>query len=676
MADKLDDKEILALIDNEFQNSMGIEGGEISEERAKAWKYYLSKEFGNEVEGQSSVVTSDVSDVVDGIMPSLLRLFTTADNLVSFDAVGPEDEAQAEQASDYVNHVFFKENPAFSILYTWFFDALVQKNGIVKAWYDDSEKVTRESYQGLTTEEFLELLEDEELEAVERSEEESVLIAEDGSEIPYTTHDVVFKRKNKKGKIKVENVPPEQYRISNDARGLDPSCARFVGQERDDVTRAELIEMGFDAAIVDDLPAEGNRVYSSSEQISRRDKTDETGENSGDRSQDLITLREAYVHVDVDGTGRAELRQIYTAGNEVLSNEPVDRQPFHVICPQPLPHKHFGRATAEKVMDVQLTNSTILRQTLMNLYHTNNPGHGVWEQGIGEHTLDDLLSTQVGGTKRFARPPQESYMPITVPFTAGASFPMMEYWDKVKRDRTGIAADSEGLDPEQLKNIQTTVMSQANDLSKMKVEAVARIFAETGIKSLMLHIHELVLKHQQKEQIVKLRNEWVAVDPREWRERENVTVNIGLGIGSREQNLLHLNAIWEKQREIAMATGMNSIVQPQNIYNTCAEIVKNANLKQPEMFFTKVDEIPQQPDPQAELVAKQQQLEQQDQALKAAKLELDKQKTALEHERGMLEIQRKSEADDMDYDAKMEQNANDLTKLEVESNRNIPGANI
>lgn len=677
MADKLTEKELISLIDDEFESSMGKQGGEISEDRATAWDYYLSKPLGNEIEGQSSVVTSDVSDVVDGIMPSLLRIFTTADNLVSFDPVESNDTAQAEQESDYVNHVMFKQNPAFMILYTWFFDALVQKNGIVKAWWDDSEQVTRETYEGLSQNELFELLNDPELEPIERSEREVETVLPDGSIGVAPVHDIVFKRSTAKGQVRIENVPPEQYRISSDSRNLDPTSARFVGQERDDVTRSELLEMGFDKTIVDELPADQVHVFSSEEEIARRDTTDETTGATGDRSQDKIVLREAYIKVDVDGTGKSELRQIFTAGNKILSNEPADRQPFHVISPQPLPHKHFGRASAEKVMDVQQVNTTLLRQTLDNLYHSNNPKKNVWEQGIGEHTLDDLLSTRVGGINRFARPPSESYSTEVVPFTAAASFPMLEYWDKVKRDRTGITADGDGLNPEQLKNIQTSVLAQANDLSRMKIEAVARIFAETGIKSLMLHIHELVLKYQQKAEIVRLRNQWVQVDPREWRTRTNMTVNIGLGIGTREQNLLHLNAIWEKQREIVQAGGLGSLVTATNLYNTTAEIVKNANLKDPNMFFTRVDQIqPPGADEQQQLIEQQQQLEAQRQQIDAAKLEQSQQKMMLEHQRAMLELERKYSKDQQDYDIKLDEIANKLTELELNSGENVPGARV
>lgn len=678
--EKMTDEQLLALVDGEFDEALGAPGGSISNERAEAWSYYLSEPLGNEVDGQSSVVTSDVADVVDGIMPSLLRLFTTADNLVSFDPVGPEDEPAAEQESDYVNYVFFKQNPAFEIMHSWFFDALVQKNGIVKAWWDESEIVTTESYQGLSEEELGQLLDDEELEPIEREEREAEDVIEIATPagvgqqvVKVTVHDVTFRRVSKRGRCRVANIPPEEYRISSDARSLDPSQARMVGHERE-VTRSELIEMGFDKDLVDSLPSQESTL-ATPEDTARRNKSDEQQEGPRDRSQDRILLREAYIWVDYDGDGRSELRQIFAAPGKLLSNEPADRQPFHVICPHPLPHKHFGRATAEKVKDVQKVSSTLLRQTLDNLYHANNPGHAVWEQGIGEHTLDDLLTTQIGGVKRFARPVGESWAPIAVPFVAGSTFPMLEYWDKVKRDRTGISSDGEGLSPEALKNIQQSVLANAVDLSKMKIEAIARIFAETGIKSLFLNIHELLLKHQDKAQVVKLRNEWVKVDPRSWRTRLDMTVNIGLGIGTREQNLLHLNAIWEKQKEIVAAGGLGSLVSLRNLFNTAAELVKNANRKQPSMFFTDPGDtpIPQQGDPAA---AQQAQLVQAQLQLAAEELRLQSEKNALQHQREVARLQQDREAEQNRVMVEMEKIATKLTELELGFRQNVPGAKV
>lgn len=701
---KMTESELLALVETEFESAMGAPGGEISQERANAYDFYLSKALGNEIEGQSQVVTSDVADVVDGMMPSLLRIFTVSENLIDFDPVGPEDIEASRQESDYVNHVFFKKNPAFEILYTWFFDALVQKNGIVKAWWDDSEEVTTESYRGLNDAELAELMDDDELEPVEQESREVELdldealaqgyaeevqrtvaerLIEGNGESPptvtVTVTDIQFKRRVSSGRARVMGVPPEEYRISADSRSVSPDDARMVGQERE-VTRSELLEMGFDRALVDSLPAHGH-VEDSEEEIARRDKTDDDEIDTNDRSQDTILLKEAYIRVDYDGDGRSELRQVISAGHELLSNEEADRQPFHVISPQPLPHKHFGRAVAEKVKQVQEVTTTLVRQIMDNLYLTNNPKQNVWEEAIGENTLDDLLTRRAGGINRFERPIRDSVSQDIVPFTAGESFPMLEFWDKVKRDRTGVNADSEGLSPEQLKNIQTTVMSQANDLARMKIEAVVRIFAETGVKSLFRHLHELLLKHQDKAEMALLRGQWVQVDPREWRTRRNMTVKIGLGIGNRETNLMHLEAIWQKQREIVESGGMGTLISPQNIYATAAEIVKNANLKSPELFFSDPGDQPFEPptDPQAQFAQQQIQLQQQQLRNEAESNQLRHQRELARLEQQQHEsaakLAQQQEKIDNELFVKLEEIANALTKMDLEhSGTDVPGS--
>lgn len=678
---QMTEQKLVSIVNTEMDNAMGAASGEIAEERAKAWSYYLSQEALDIPEGESKAVSSAVADVIDGTMPDLLKIFTTADNLVSFDAVGAEDEQAAEQESDYVNYLFFKRNPAFLIMFYWIFDALLQKNGITKAYWDDSETVTTETYKGLNEDELLELMGDDELEPVERDErqEETVI---NGEVVFATVHDVTFKRTEKDGSARVVNVPPDEYRISSDSASLDPSGARMVGHERE-MVRSDLLDMDFPKELVNSLSAEGD-VISTPEERARKDKTDDQHDVSDDKSQDKILVREAYIKVDYDGDGHSELRQVFTAGDKLLSNEEVDRQPFHVICPHPLSHKHFGRASAEKVMDVQDADREVLRQTLMNLYHNNNPGHGVWEQGMGENTLDDLLTTSVGGVKRFARPVPESYQTITIPFTAQHSFAMLEHFDRIKRDRAGIRNDGEGLDVSALKHVQQSALMQNVDQGKAKIEAIARIFAETGFKSLFLHLHELVQKHQKKADVVKLRGQWVDVDPQAWRTRKDMTVNIGLGIGTREQNLLHLDAIWQKQSEMADRGLMNLSVTPQHFYRTAAEIVKNANLKLPQQFFADPGDQ-QAPPPNEEQIQLQKQAQAQNerqQQLDARKQELDaRQQQAretemqLKHQREMLELERKREKDKDDLQVAMEQIANKITELDLKfSQVEVPGS--
>lgn len=678
MAEKskaLTEEQIVSAVNQEFEYAICAPGGEIALEQAENHDYYLSKKFGNEDDEVSEVVTSDAAEVVDGIMPSLLRMFTTADNLVSFDAEGPGDEEKAEQESDYVSFVFFKRNPAFEILHNAFHDALVAKIGVFKAWWDTEEKVSTETYEGLTEDELYDLAADDELEIVERAEREEYL-EELGGKV--TLHDVQFRRVANTGKVTVENVPPEEYRISSDARSLNPCNARMVGHERE-VTRDELLAMGFDADIVNDLVADGGSTVSPME-YAREDKSDDRNDSgkSPDRSQDRLVLREAYIKIDADGDGRSELLQVFVVGTTLLSKEPADRQPFHMICPYPLPHKHVGRSAVDKVKDIQLVNSTILRQTLGNLYHTNNPGHGVWEQGLGENTMDDLLTTKVGRVVTFERPVSESYQPMVVPFVADASFQMLEYFDRQKQDRTGISSDAEGLSPEALKHVQKSVMAQTVDLSKMKVETVARIFAETGLKTLFMHIHELVLKYQQKAEVVRLRGRWVRVDPREWRQRYDMTINVGLGISTREQSMMYLDGIWQKQMEMVQGGGLNLTVKPKHIYNTAAEMVKNANYKMPEMFFQDPGDA-DGPPPSSEseelkkrelaLQERQQQLDQERQAVKAQELQLKAREQDLRHQKDVITLEEKAREREDKYAAENERLRTELLQLRLDERR-------
>lgn len=674
---KLTDKDVVNLVHNEFENAMGAPGGDVARERELALKYYMRAPFGNEEEGISKAVTSDVMEVIDGYMPPLMRLFSTQDNLLTFDGFSQADEAAANQESDYVSYNFFKKNPAFEILFFWCFDSLLQKNGYVKCYWDDAERITTERYRGLTDDELLQLMGDDELEPIEREERtERLTDPQTGQQVDLTVHDVLFRRVTKRGYARVDNVPPDEFRISSDANRTDPGSARMVGHERY-VTRDELLAMGFDRDKVAKLNSESPSIKSGEEQA-RKNRSDDqkiTSSESIDWSQEKILLREAYIKIDMDGDGRAELKQVYTAGGEMLSIEDADRQPFHCLPSSPIPHKHFGLSSSEKVMDSQLINSTLLRQILDNLYHTNNPGHIVWEQAMTDGTANALLTRKVGTMTTVSRPVNEAIGQDVVPFTAAASFPMMEYFDKKMRDRTGVASDSESLTPDSLKHIQQSVLMQVFDTAKAKIELVARIFAETGLKTLFLHMHELLQKHQNKEEVVKLRGQYVAVRPDEWRTRYDMTVNIGLGIGSREQNLLHLDAIWQKQREMVEGGGLNLTVTPDNLYNTARDIVRNGINKEPGLYFTDPQGKPAPPVPTAEqqlrereaaIKEREQKLDMERQQNKAVENQLKAQKQQIDAQLDVMNLREKSQAREDKLLTEIESLKNEVQQMQLD----------
>lgn len=697
-AGKLTDAEVVSICDWEFDNASGRDGEEISTERQLAMDYYNSKPLGNEVPGNSSMVTSDVADVVDGIIPSLLRIFCTADNLANFRPTGPEDIAAARQESDTVNQVFWVKNDAFLTLHSWFMDALIVKNGIVKCWFDESEEISTEKYTGLNEQELALLNDDEELEPIgkeEREEEQLVPTQTPLGVMPMKqmvkVYDVEYRRTIKDGRVRYAPVPPEEYRISGDACSPDPCTARFVGHETTP-TRSALIEMGYDKDVVNGLPPASGKDTTNEEKRGRKKEEEQDKDTVADPAMEKVDYREAYIHMDYDKDGVAELRKVCYSGEVVLANDECDRQPFHVLTPKPLPHKHFGKSVAELVMDIQKINTTLLRQALDNLYHSNQPGHAVWEQGMGEDTLDDLLTTQTGRVARFTRPPSEAWMPMSIPFTAQHSFAAIEYFDKAKRDRTGITQDSEGLSPEALKNIQTTVLSQAIDVARGKIEAIARIFAETGIKTLLMHIHELMLKHQKKEEIIELRGEYIPVDPREWKTRKNMTVTVGLGMGSKEQNLIQLQNIAGVQKELAMSPLAGMLIKPKHLYNTASEMVRNANLRHPELYFADPGDQEFPPPPQEgggeqAIAMEMVKVEQERTQLDAQKAQLKAQQDAFKLQQDMADMQathmrevetlrlnaKKIEGDLM---VKMEQIANQLTEMELKYATNVPGAKV
>ena len=657
----------------EFDEALGIEGQDIAQERERALERYLGEPLGNEVEGESEAVTADLAKIVDGLMPSLIRMFTSADNLVSFDPVNEGDRPQAQQESDYVNYVFFKDQEhAFIILFFWFFDTLLYKNGYVMAWWDTSEQVTEETYTGLSIEEVTKLLDDEELEPIERAEETKEVLGQ-----PIEVHDIKFRRVTKSGKVTVDNVPPNEMRISRDSRRPETRTCRFKGRERE-MTRSDLVEMGFDKDFLDELPAQDAKE--NTRPRNRRDQRRSDDPNNIDKSQERILVQEAYIKVDFDEDGRAELRQVFLGGGKLLkwadksrgdkgfANEVVDRDPFHTLSAYPVSHQHHGLSVDDKWGDNQDVTSTLLRETLNNLYQSTKPGHALWDGAMGENTLDDLLTTRTGRVVRFARPLDGAYQPLSVPFVAGDVFPMLEYFDKEQRERYGVAGSGEGLDPEALKNIQQTVFTEQNDLAHMKQELVARLFAETGLKSLFLHIHELLQKHQDKERIVELRDTFVPVDPSEWRTRLNMTVKIGLGIATRERNMLHLNNIFEKQTAVVGTPGQK-IVDQKTIFNTMAEMVKNAKVPAtPTDFFKDPGDIPfdaptdeqqQLEQAQLELEQRQQKLDEQRHQVNMAKLQLSREADQLKHQRELQKME-------MDFVVQQEKLRNDLVKLSAQ----------
>lgn len=598
---KISDTELRSIINSEINNSLGFLGGALSNQRKKSLEYYLGDKLGTEIEGRSQVVSTDVADTIETILPNLIRIFTSSDQTVKCDPVKSEDVALAEQASNYVNYVFNKDNDGFKILYTWFKDALLEKNGIVKIYWDESEKTEQETYKNLSDEEYqvlvsddnVDIIEEEEMDdelAIAQLEQLKQLAAAQGQEVDVPKpklHNVVIRRTEKNGKVKIENVPPEEFLIERTAKSIED--ANFVAH-RTLKTRSELIEMGYDKETVYDLPATQMVLYNN-ERLTRFGDIDEYPfDQTPDSSTESVELYECYLKVDYDGDGIAELRKVTVAGDsgyQVLDNQAVDFVPFCSLTPIPMPHRFYGRSVAELVEDVQLVKSTVMRQLLDNMYLTNNNRVAIMD---GMVNLDDLLTSRPGGVVRTKQPPSQVMMPMQSQTISQQAFPMLEYLDTVRETRTGVTRYSQGLDADSL-NKTATGINTLTSQTQMRMELIARIFAETGVKDLFKRIFELTVKYQDKERVIQLNNQFVPVRPTEWKNRYNISITVGLGSGSKDQQLVILNSILEKQLQAFQLQGGKEypMVSLKNIYNTLSKMIENAGLKNVDNYFVNPD---------------------------------------------------------------------------------------
>ena len=630
---KMTERELVSRIEAEITDSLGY-GDELSLQREKAMDYYYAMPFGNEVDGRSQFVDSTVMDTIEWIKPSLMRVFASGDEMVKFSPVGPEDVPMAQQATDYVNYVFTKMNPGWSILYAWFTDALLSKNGIIKVWWDETSTDEREEYFALTDDELNALLSDENVEVLEHTED---LLEQDndmGGITVEPAHDITIKRTVVQGQVRVENVPPDEFLIARESKTIEES--RFVCH-RVKKTLSDLREMYGDIDPEDlSTGSQGDMGDFTTERSARYafDGSNNFGFNTSETEEALQTywLHENYLKTDYDGDGIAELRKVSLVGSYVLENEAVDYIPFVSITPISIPHKFFGLSVADLVMDLQLIKSTLMRNLMDNAYNQNFGRYAVLE---GQANLDDLLTQRPGGVVRVKSP--NAIMPLATPPLESYSFDMLEYLDGVRESRAGVSKMSQGLDENALKSHTTaTAVNAVTTAAQSRVELIARNFAETGVRQLMRTIYNLLQRHQDIETVMELRGEWVQIRPFSWRPALDCTVSVGLGSGNRDQQLMHLSAMIQFASE-TMAGGLQ-VVSQKNMYNMGAELIKNMGFQNVQDFLTDPDTLPptgpspeeQQAQAEVELKNKELDIKAADVQIKAQKLQLDAQNDQVE----------------------------------------------
>lgn len=690
--EKISDDELRVITDREIRNSFGYRTGKLSEARRKALQYFLARPVGDlappDIEGRSSVVSTDVADTIRGLLPGLIKTFHGADSTVEFEPQTPDDTENAEQATAYVNYIYNRVNNGYGISRTWMMDAMLSKVGIVKCWWEEKEESAKENYQGLNDVELAKIADDEEVEitehdlvpdeedaeqrqqaieqltqqlqmvmqaaqvdpnAAQQAQQIQQQIEQINAQPPVMLHDIVCIRTKKRAQVRIENVPPEEFLISRQAKSIQDTP--FVGHQVQR-TIGDLRAMGYKN--VDSIVSDDQIATMSAERIERISTDDEYGGYSAaydsapsSDAMRTVWVTECYVRADRDGDGIAEWLKVVRAGNELLEVEDCDGPPFAILCPDPMPHRFFGSSVADMAMEVQKTKTSILRSMLDNMYLQVNGRYFAVE---GQVNLDDLLTSRPGGVVRMKVPGAAGRLD-----QAGAdgqsAMAMLEYADKIKEERTGWGRSSQGMDSDALNTQTATGVNIVTGKADERQEMIARNFAE-GFKDLFQLILKLVCQHQDKEAQIAVAGKWVSVDPRQWRNKFDLVCHVGIGSGNKDQQIAHLGAFGQYLEKAATV----GLVGPEEVKAYGDELAKALGLRNATKFLREQAIPPQAPaDPKIQIEqAKLQFAQQQDQVKQQAEIQKFQAQTQLEREKTQLEMEQSK------YAAKVEAEKNRL----------------
>jgi hypothetical protein len=567
----------------------------LAKDRIRATEYYRGIMSDTPADkGRSAMVSRDLRANIKKVLPSLMRTLLGSDNVVEYQPQSEGDERGAQQATDYINLVVVPESDIRRHVEDALHDALLLRNGILKAWFEEKKTARISSHTGLPEEALAQLVGDADTEVLEQTQVEQM--TEFG---PVTLYDVRIKRIVTSRKLRVAAVPRERFLIHSDAVTLEDAV--LVG-EKLSMSRSDLIAMGYDRDVVMGL---GDAGEDDVERSIRRDYVEEGDEIY--RLNGQVDYYDIFVRYDEDGDGIAELRHMCFAGGlaekNLLRDEDCDEVQFYDIKVMSQPHQWEGISLADDLMDIQRVKTVLMRQTLDNLYWQNNPQQ-VYQAGTVQNP-DAVLNPEFGRPIRIAQGADvRSALGFnTVPFVAQQSFSMLEYMDQEAQDRTGVSDASAGLAPDALQNMTATAASMMEQAAIGQTELMVKTAAE-GLRNLFRGLLRLLIRHQDVARTVRLRGEWVQFDPRDWNAEMDCSVNVGLGAGTRERDMAMMGLVMQTQEKLLASFGPknNPYVTPENLWNSLSKLAESAGLRTPTLYFTEPDPeqmraLMQQPDP-------------------------------------------------------------------------------
>jgi len=639
---KLNDEEIKNVVGPMIDEAQSFIEDSLEPDRQKATKYYLGRPFGNEEKGRSSVVMTEVRDTVMGQLWSLLRVFVGPERVVEYKPQQPDDEDVARQATEYVNYCFMEDNPGALILHAAFKDALVRRTGFVKWWWDDSKVVEQKDYTGLSDEDVATLMTDDEVEVTITAETTiDIPDPESGQMVPVPIYGARVVRTTTRGRVRVEEVPPEEILWSRTARKFPDDRIVVHATQK---TVEDLVAMGYDE---DEVREHINESVVTARSAVSKDirevgaiTSTEYADSTGPDETKRVRYDEAYLRIDIDGETKLWKLCFIGEAHELVAKKAVSHVPIALFCPDPEPHTVAGRSTADDVMDMQLIQSDIARATLDSLAQSVDPATMVMEDFV---EMKDLLNTERNRVIRMRAP--DAVKEFRHTFVGNDTLPVMEFFDGRVEKRTGQSKASQGLDADVLQSTTKAAVAATLTKAQERISGIAFVFASGGMRQIFRGLLKTIVENQDRERIIRLRNEYIPIDPRSWNADMDVIVNVGLGAGLVEDKMNLLAAVAAKQEQMmAMFGGPSPIVTLAHYRHTLARMVELGGWRNASEFYGEVT-----PEVEQQIAQQMQQMQQAaqggggDQAAAAAYAQAEQTKAQLTQMKNQAEAQMKQQ---------------------------------
>jgi len=577
--EKLTDDQIQNTLERAIKDAVSFVESEIADDRIKAQRYFQGETDVGHEDGRSKVVATKARDAVRAVKPALMRIFLQSGRPVEFAARNPQAAPGADQATKYAQAIFERNN-GFSVLLDVIHDALVKKVGIVKVFYDETPEVKIDEYSGLSADQWALITSNPDIEVLEEEIEVIQSITPMGP-MEETRIEGKVALTSSRGEIKFESIPPEDFFIDRAAKDITRA---YVCGHSTEGRIGDLVEMGFPFEDVIDFAGTKGSSTGDEEELERTgwDQTDDD-DGGEDPTMRHVVITEAYMKMDIEGTGIPRLYKFICAGDDykILDYELCDYSPFAVFEIDPEPHSFYGRSLVDIIEDDQDASTVLLRGLLDSITWLNNPRMEVVEAQVN---MDDVLNNEFGGVIRTKAP--GNIREITMGGASTAALPAMQYYDEIIRTKTGITGAGMGLDVDALSSQTAAGVRLADQTTNAVAELMARVLAEGGMKQLFRTIVQLARQHPNPGEMIRVDGQFVPVDPQSWATDFDLVTNVGIGTGRHEERMVALGQVIQMQLQAwSMGGPQNGLVGLTNIRNALVDAAMLGGLTNPDRYF-------------------------------------------------------------------------------------------